>query len=148
MRNRKSLYTSIALLFAIPLTISSGYVLAQDTNLADDIENPDSLEKIVSPEKKNAQYGESNIVISGDGDKHNEIVTPDPLESSVSKKHDDKAHAKSIKLQPREVTEDDKAIESPDPLLRTTQPKKKASRSSSQRNSDLETDDPLLDNMN
>jgi len=102
MKNRKSLYSTIALLFAIPLAINTASISAGEEHLVDDQENPDQLQKIVDPEEKNARYGESNIVISGDGDKHNEIVTPDPLESSVSKRHDEKAHAKSTKLQPHE----------------------------------------------
>jgi len=77
MKIRKSLYTAIALLFAMPLAINSTSVFAGEEHLVDDLENPDPLQKIVDPKEKNARYGESNIVISGDGDKHNEIVTPE-----------------------------------------------------------------------
>jgi len=146
MKTQKPLYFTIVLFFAM----SQGSALASDAQeLADDIEKPDTLLQATQPGLKKLSYGEEKIVISGEGDKNNDIVTPDPLEKTVRNKEKKSAVSKDFELKVGNITEEDKALEHADPLLGTTNKKavKKLSNPSG-KNDDLEMPDPLLDSIN
>ncbi|VAW55889.1 hypothetical protein MNBD_GAMMA07-983 [hydrothermal vent metagenome] len=139
MKTRKHLYFVSALL----ISLSQSAAFAYDT-LGDDLETPDTLLQTTTPDKHPSSAGDSNIVISSGGAARNEIDTPDPILSTVKSKQS--SVSKDFKVESRKVTEDDKALESPDPLLKTAKAgylSKKAEKQNA-----LEMPDPLLDSMN
>ncbi|VAW83324.1 hypothetical protein MNBD_GAMMA13-2010 [hydrothermal vent metagenome] len=142
---------AICLSITVLATGSLAPVFAQDERqpLADDIETSDQLIRSVDPSKRNRQYGEKDIYISGEGAKQNQLVTPDALEQSLdtqTQAADTADTRKDVKLKPREVTEEDKAIETPDRLLRTL--RKNVTGGGNKNRNDLVTPDPLMDNVN
>lgn len=144
MKIKKPLYIATVLFFSISQQIA---IAGDGYSLRDEIETPDTLLQAAEPDKKKVVYGEDNIVISGDGAKQNDIIKPDPILSTVNTEKP--SSSKDIKLQLGNVTEEDKAIEHDDQLLKTTDKKKsvkKSSKSDSQK--ELEMPDPLLDSVN
>jgi len=142
--------TPLMIVSALFFSMNQGTVLADKAPLESDIETPDTLLQTANPDKRKASYGEENIVISGDGAKDNDITKPDLLLKTVEKKP--KSTSEDIKLQSKNITEADKAIETDDPLLRTTKKKEPVDKNKalhkSHKHNELETPDPLLDNMN
>ena len=141
MKTRKHLYL-VSVLFIV---LSQSTAFAADT-LGDDLETPDTLLQAAEPDKHQPSYGDSNIVISGNGATRNEIVKPDPLLSTVKPKSKQSSVSKDFKVESRKVTEDDQALEPDDPLLKTA---KKSYLDKKTKNQDaLEMPDPLMDSMN
>ncbi len=149
MKIKNHLYFAITLLFSLNQTVAFAY----DT-LADDLETPDTLLQTANPDAHKPSSGDGNIVISSGGAKNNDIDTPDPILSTVKVK--ESSVSKDFKVKSRKVTEDDKALESVDPLLKTT--KSSSTKSSSSKSSyldkkskdqnSLEMPDPLMDSIN
>ena len=144
MKIKKPLYIATALFFSMSQQVANA---GDDYPLGDDIETPDTLLQAAEPDKKKVVYGEDNIVIFGDGDKQNDIIKPDPILSTVNTEKP--SSSKDIKLQLGNVTEEDKAIEHDDQLLKTTDKKKSVKKGSgSEKQNELEMPDPLLDSVN
>jgi len=122
----------------------------QERPLATDIETPDPLLIDTDPDKRNRQYGEKDIYISGEGDRQNQLVKPDPLEKALDEKKEGGAPSGDIKVMPRETTEEDKAIETPDRLLKTIRDGANGNTGNNDggNHGDLVTPDPLLDSVN
>jgi len=147
MKTQKPVYFAIALFF----TMHHSSAMAKDeVNRADDIEMPDTLLQTTDPDKQKTCYGEEEIVISADGAMDNAVVKPDPLESSFNDKDKKAGALKDIELKSEDATEEDKAIEHPDPLLKTTKDKNTVKKNNNKpsQHDDLEMPDPLLDNIN
>ncbi len=141
MKNSKQLYRYIALLLAV----SSVSAYANDELLlGDDQEMPDPLLQMSDPDKNKVHYGDENIVISGDGAKNNAIIKADPLLTTIENKK--KSTEKDIKLKDVVVTEQDKAIEYDDLLLKTADGD--SANKKQKKNDELEMPDPLLDSFN
>ncbi len=144
--------TLLAVCFSIAVVAagSGTAVLAQEERppLAEEIETPDLLIRAVDPEKRNEQYGEEDIYISGEGAKQNQLVTPDPLQRTLDSEAVESASPREdIKLKHRNPTEEDKAIETPDRLLKTLKDSVTGNDDESKKE-DLVTPDPLMDNVN
>ncbi|VAW61842.1 hypothetical protein MNBD_GAMMA08-2218 [hydrothermal vent metagenome] len=142
--------TPLMIVSALFFSVNQGNVFADKAPLESEIETPDTLLQTANPDKEKTSYGEENIVISGDGAKDNDITKPDLLLNTVGKKT--KSSAKDIKLQPRKISEADKAIETDDPLLKATRKKEPVDKNKAlhekHNHNELETPDPLLDSMN
>ncbi|MCF6209541.1 MAG: hypothetical protein L3K24_02445 [Gammaproteobacteria bacterium] len=149
MKNQKPVCFLVALFF----TIHHGVAMTEDEvniNLADDIEMPDTLLQTTDPEKQKNRYREEEIVISEDGAKDSAIVKPDPLEADFDDKEKKSDTSKDIELKSEGVTKENKSIEHPDRLLKTTKDKSDIQNNNNKQSpyDDLEIPDPLLDNIN
>ncbi len=150
MKIKNHLYFAITLLFSLNQTVAFAY-----ETLGDDIETPDTLLQTAYPDAQKTSSGDGNIVISSGGAKNNEINTPDPILSTVKVK--ESSVSRDFKVKSRIVTEDDKALESIDPLLKTTKTSSTRKTGSakpgyldkkSKDQDSLEMPDPLMDSMN
>lgn len=136
MRTRKLLYFVIALSF----TMHHGVAAAgkDDANLADDIEMPDMLLQETDSENKNKSSKGGGVFVSGEGANNNDIVKPDPLESSLDGKDSKSGSSKDIELKVNSIKRDDKAINKSS--LGTE-------KANDRRADEQEMPDPLLDSM-
>ncbi|HEB67855.1 MAG TPA: hypothetical protein ENI93_07900 [Gammaproteobacteria bacterium] len=147
MKTRMTLYAALVL-----SGLGGQFAALGDSRpeLADEIETPDALLRSTDEKERKEQYGDEDIYISSEGEKENAIITPDPLERSVGSGERPEGDIR-LRLEPS-LDESDKAIEHPDPLLKTPKArgdnKPKSGRPSKDKRDELETPDPLLDNMN
>lgn len=101
--------------------------------LAEDQETPDPLLQSTQPEERAKRYGSEGIYIQEGGDKDASQVSPDPLERSV---------------QPPPVPGQQVPVQLPG--LEREPPEaeqKKGKKTDSRKGSELQTPDPLLDNI-
>ncbi len=151
MKTRAPLYIVLSILWMTNGLLAEA---GDGSRLADEIETPDALLQTTDEEKRRTRYGDEDIYISSEGDKENAIVKPDPLERMLDQPGARRRGDGDIRLKFEPEGElADKSIEHPDPILSApgsakSGQKQKDRKRSRDRDDELETPDPLLDNMN
>ena len=112
---------TLSIVLSLLMTLSATAAENKRSQLADDIETPDTL----LGSDKGKVYGDEGISLQSGGDQDNAITTPDALERSTQPKQEvtSKKDKKIIKLKPKKSTKSGKDkimtddIETPDPMF-------------------------------